>query len=271
MFRKLAVWTVVLVAVLSNDALALHQGNPFTPVTSEGQMDDSYASKTKTPMDTPSIATTPASPATTVIPTPVHEENLPTSPTGATPSVPTTPKTPTAGTEPLPVTSSSTTPTVEKGLHVSNCNPNFPSEKPEEAPKATPAVAPMTSDVKPPAPTPAVVKPPTPTPAVVTPATPVQAHTTSTDVADSKTVKNSEETSQQANTQSGNQSGETSTGMGAFAVVGLIAAVAAVGVAVSQVKKSRDADADAALVTPGENENIHIEVKSTPAGGSTIL
>ncbi|CAI5710387.1 unnamed protein product [Peronospora destructor] len=243
MFRKLAVWTVMLVAVLSNDALALHQGNAFTPIIGRDQMGGSHDFNTMTPPDTPS--------------------------TGATSSVPITLSTssPTisAGTEPLLVTSSAKTRTVEKGVHVLDCNSNFPSEKPEEASKATHAVKPAASTLE-------VV-----TPAVSTPnsrnssvATPVQAVTTATDVVDSKTVSgNNEQTMQQANTQSGNQSGEASTGTGAFA--GLVAAVAAVGVAVSRVKKARDADADAALVTPGENENIHIEIRNTPAGGSTIL
>lgn len=52
--------------------------------------------------------------------------------------------------------------------------------------------------------------------------------------------------------------------------VAAVVAVAAVGVAASHIKKSREADA--ALSTPGDNDNnIHIEIKRTPAGGSTIL
>ncbi|CAI5742472.1 unnamed protein product [Peronospora destructor] len=247
MFRKLAVWTVVLVAVLSNDALALHQGNAFTPMTGGDQMGGSHGFSTMTPPDTPSTGATSSAPIT------------------LSTSSPTT----SAGTEPLRVTPSAKTRTVEKGAHVLDCNSNFPSEKPEEAPKATHAVKPATSTLE-------IVKPTVSTPNLTNNSvvTPVQAVTPATDVVDSKTVSgNNEQTMQQANTQSGNQSGEASTGTGTFAFVGCVAAVATIGVAVSRVKKARDADADAdaALVTPGENENIHIEIRNTPAGGSTIL
>ncbi|POM72779.1 Glycoside hydrolase, partial [Phytophthora palmivora] len=217
---------------------------------------------TKAPSETPA-ATTPTSEEGS------HQTDVP-------PSVPTT------GTKPPSVTPTATTPTAEQGSHQTDCNPNFPTEE-TEAPVATPTATTATPAVTPaattatPDVTPAATTPTSPKQGVVTPAP-----TTSTDVESSASKTNSasttedsgsdtiDQTAQQATTKSGEDSnkGGNSTVL-TFCIIGAVAAVAAVGVAASRMKNAREADA--ALATPGDNENIHIEIKRTPAGGSTIL
>ncbi|CEG46936.1 uncharacterized protein PHALS_03605 [Plasmopara halstedii] len=221
MFRKFTVWTAVIVAVHSNNVLALQQSNSIT-------QNDAYT----TMSDLNSSSST--------------DNSIP------------------SANEPTSLTS---------GLHAKDCNPNFPTESiestitPSPVPTSTPEASPATN------PTPLNAVTPTLPPEKTSTSTPSENTSLSANpisTTDDLGENGSDQTAQQANTQSSetNNVGSTSTvGLGLLATV---AAVAAVGTAASRMKKAREDDADAALATPGDS-HIHIEIKHTPTGGSTIL
>ncbi|KAF4028610.1 hypothetical protein GN244_ATG19711 [Phytophthora infestans] len=278
MFRKFAVCTAVLVAVLSNEALSLQQGGSFTPTTG-GNQDDSPGGDTgryySIPGDHSGYAGLDSGSHYAVSGDGgpcgyacFHSGHYHADDTlNAFDSV-----------DPFNAFGFSRFGLQPELPHRGNQEPSCYPCRYDTDPSGNSGCYHTYVDSADPAETPAVTTPTSTKGPVVTPAA-----TTSTDVESSaskaddsasttqeSSSDNIEQTAQQANTQSGNENNDgTSTSTIGLALVGTVAAVAAVGVAAAQVKKARDADA--ALETPGDSENIHIEIKRTPAGGSTIL
>ncbi|CAH0479870.1 unnamed protein product [Peronospora belbahrii] len=267
MFRNLGVCMAVLMAILSNDVLV------FTLSTNEYQ-NNSYATITSIKLQTVSTEVLPA-PSSLLF-------------SNAKPTV--APMLPTTSTNHA-ATSVVTNPMKETS-HVSDCIPNFPNEKKGD-PKTTtgnPALftpSSVTADSsKPPETTPItpesadgskphMTTPITPEsadgskPYMTTPITPEGVASTASQTNDLSMYTYSNEIANQANTQSSISHTGTKNYTLSIFIVATIAAVAAVGIAASHIKKPRSVDD--ALVTPDDNEMIHIEIKRTPAGGSTIL
>uniref|UniRef100_M4BS06 RxLR effector candidate protein n=1 Tax=Hyaloperonospora arabidopsidis (strain Emoy2) TaxID=559515 RepID=M4BS06_HYAAE len=250
MFHKLAVCTVVIAAVLSDETLALPQGSSHLPTTTGGSPEDSY--------------------------TPTGTEGYPRT------------------------TPSAMNPVKETSLHLSDCEPNFPPENKNEEKgtedakvSTTPAgnsAPPVITPVKPQPPIAETPKGPQPPPAApiaetpkgpqpppvapissTTPGGPAAKTGAAMEEEEQKTKdEETEHAAQHVKTQSIDEGeGSKFSGSAGLAIAGVVAAVAVVGLAVSQVKKARETDA--ALATPGDHENIHIEIRRTPDGGSTIL
>uniref|UniRef100_A0AAV1TTG7 Uncharacterized protein n=1 Tax=Peronospora matthiolae TaxID=2874970 RepID=A0AAV1TTG7_9STRA len=246
MFHKLAVCTAVIAAVLSDETLAVPQGTSLPPSTTDGSPEGPYM--------------------------PAGTEGYP------------------------PITPSAMNPVKETSSHVSDCEPNFPPEHKNEeqgtedakvptipagssAPSVeTPELPPVITPVKP-QPSPAASpKEPQPSPVAPSSSTP-EGPAAKTGVAmDEEEEKEEQKTkdeepehaAQHVETQSTDDSENSKfSGSAGLMIAGVVAAVAVVGLAVSQVKKARETDA--ALATPGDHENIHIEIRRTPDGGSTIL
>lgn len=153
---------------------------------------------------------------------------------------------------PLATTPTASNPTPDN--HFKDCNPNFPKDIGETDAPIPAVTLPETTSAPPP--------PPPVTPTMAPSVIQTDALATKNDgIAD-------ESSAHQANTQSGTASTSHTGSFVGVGVVGLIAAVAMVGTVASRMKKAREADA--ALATPGDS-NIHIEIRRTPTGGSTIL
>ncbi|KAI9915949.1 hypothetical protein PsorP6_006942 [Peronosclerospora sorghi] len=244
MLRKFGVCMAMLVAVHSNDALARQLGNSFTPPARDDP-EDSYSSMTKG--QSPTIAAGDLDPSTSP---PILAGITPTR------SAPPIDGTPTLKVMTIPNARTDTpvgkTLETDEGTHSRDCNPNFPHENTKDSEtSAAAALKPVPKEMDKLSPS---------------PEGPVEAPVAVDEQLDS--TKSTEPTTQQVNTQSMDENSGTSTSSIGFVLVGAIAAVAAVGVFVAHMKKARDTDA--ALITP-DDEAIHIEIRRTPAGGSTIL
>lgn len=230
MFCNFAVCTAVFVALHSNDALALQQGNSMTPSTGARQ-DDVYTTAPGV-TTSPSAATTPTLEAADTTP-------------------------------PFPITVATTT--TEEGLHSADCDPHFPTEPIESSSTPSPALTP------PPGATPVATNPPPPETATPAPGTGKDSALNASPASTSDVLgDDAAHSANQVNTQSTGNGTSKSTGTLTLGIFAVVAAVAAVGTAASRMKKSRENDLDAALATPGDS-HIHIEIKHTPTGGSTIL
>ena len=189
-------------------------------------------------------------------------------------------------------------PSTDKSSHPTDCVPNFPPEKKDTEDEKKEKEKEIEAEMKAKeaekkaketvehnvAPTSAgSAAGPTPQPVVTPPVVPVTSSVAPTalplnapeEESNAKTglatqQLQEDEAAQLVKTQSSDtSSGSTFSSSAGLMIAGVVAAVAVVGVAVSQVKNARDADA--ALATPSDHENIHIEIRRTPDGGSTIL